>query len=219
MFDALSRKSIPELDALARSNDANADVILLIRDIANLSGGVDALEKIEATVNKLALSNAQRVITAINELRMVMEQIQQRFAEVEIGFDFCELRGYNYHTGILFSAFSADYGYALAKGGRYDDIGKGFGRNSGQLKTKARPATGFSADLKTLARLTGASQRNMDAVFAPMADDALLQDKVRALRAEGYCVVQALSAKDEPADFDCTQHLIMKNGSWQLAEL
>lgn len=219
VFDALSRKSIPELDGLAKNNDANAEVILLIRDIANLSGGADALEKIETTVNRLALSNAQKVIAAINELRMVMQQIQQRFADVEIGFDFCELRGYNYHTGILFSAFSADYGYALAKGGRYDGIGKGFGRNVSPHKSKARPATGFSADLKTLARLTATSRRHTETVFAPLADDKQLQDKVSGLRSEGYCVIQALNEKDQPADFDCTQRLVLENGNWQLAKI
>lgn len=218
VFDALSRKSIPELDALAQVNEVNADVILLIRDIANLSGGVDALEKIESTVNKLSLTNAKVVISAIDELRLVMKQIQQRFADVEISFDFCELRGYNYHTGILFSAFSANYGYALAKGGRYNDIGKGFGKIESKSKLQSRPATGFSADLKTLARLTKAANKPKPvSVFAPLSDDIDLLTKVRALRAEGYCVIQALNNHDSPEDYGCLQSLVYENKSWQLA--
>ena len=218
VFDALSRKSIPELDALAQANEANAHVILLIRDIANLSGGVDALDKIEATVNTLALVNASTVIAAINELRLVMGQIQQRFNDVEIGFDFCELRGYNYHTGILFSAFSASHGYALAKGGRYNDIGKGFGRMGQQQKSHSRPATGFSADLKTLARLTMSAKPDKPvSVFAPLSDDIALLSKVKVLRAEGYCVIQALNERDTPEDHACAQYLVFANDTWQLA--
>src|SRR5690606_26748437 len=53
IFDALSRKSIPELNALAKNASDDADIILLIRDIANLSGGIDALDKIEGAVTKL----------------------------------------------------------------------------------------------------------------------------------------------------------------------
>ena len=218
VFDALSRKSIPELDVLAQTNEANANVILLIRDIANLSGGVDALDKIEATVNKLALVNASTVISAINELRLVMGQIQQRFIDVEIGFDFCELRGYNYHTGILFSAFSASHGYALAKGGRYNDIGKGFGRMGQQKNSHSRPATGFSADLKTLARLTMPAKPDKPvSVFAPLSDDIALLTKVKALRSEGYCVIQALNEQDIPEDYTCAQYLVYANDTWQLA--
>jgi ATP phosphoribosyltransferase regulatory subunit len=214
VFDALSRKSIPELDALAKQNAANAEVICLIRDIANLSGGVDALDKIEATVNSLELKNGEGVVAAIDELRLVMAQIQQSFAEVEIGFDFCELRGYNYHTGILFSAFSAEYGYALAKGGRYNDIGSGFGRSLSQ-QSHSRPATGFSADLKTLVRLTRPSVHNTLRVFAPLSEDATLRVKVKELRLQGLCVIQALNSADEASDFGCNERLVLENGTWQ----
>ena len=216
IFDALSRKSIPELDALAESLPDNSKIILLIRDIANLSGGIDALDKIEETVANLKLTSANIVIEAINELRLITAQIQGRFESVEIGFDFCELRGYNYHTGVMFSAFCSGYGYALAKGGRYNDIGKSFG-SAGQVKRPAsRPATGFSADLKTLVRL--AKQENcktFNAIFAPMGDDPALLAKVKELRAD-HCVIQGLSDKDTPKALGCTQHLVNENQVWQL---
>lgn len=216
IFDALSRKSIPELNALAQTSADNADVILLIRDVANLSGGVDALEKIQKAVSDLALSSADTIISAINELRLIAEQIQARFADVEIGFDFCELRGYSYHTGILFSAFSADYGYALAKGGRYNDIGKSFSR-AGEISSQGtRPATGFSADLKTLVRLTQAKgQCNREAIFAPISNDAELLKKISELRAQ-HCVIQGLSEKDTPESLGCSQQLVLDNQVWQI---
>ncbi|MFT6904923.1 MAG: ATP phosphoribosyltransferase regulatory subunit, partial [Oleiphilaceae bacterium] len=216
IFDALSRKSIPELNALAEDASDNADIILLIRDIANLSGGIDALNKIEKTVASLALSSASIVIDAINELRLTTSQIQKRFEQVEIGFDFCELRGYNYHTGILFSAFSAGYGYALAKGGRYNNIGKSFERIS-QVKNQApRPATGFSADLKALVRLAKqVKSLDYDAIFAPVGDAPVLLSKIRELRLS-RCVIQGLSEKDTPELLACKQILVFENQIWQV---
>lgn len=216
IFDALSRKSIPELNALAEDASDNADIILLIRDIANLSGGIGALNKIEKTVASLALSSASIVIDAINELRLTTSQIQKRFEQVEIGFDFCELRGYNYHTGILFSAFSAGYGYALAKGGRYNNIGKSFERIS-QVKNQApRPATGFSADLKALVRLAKqVKSLDYDAIFAPVGDAPVLLSKIRELRLS-RCVIQGLSEKDTPELLACKQILVFENQIWQV---
>lgn len=216
IFDALSRKSIPELNELAAELPENADIILLIRDVANLSGGLDALEKIEKTVSELELSSANTIIQAINEMRFITEQIQKRFASVEIGFDFCELRGYSYHTGILFSAFSSHYGYALAKGGRYNDIGKSFSRIGKAQAQKGRPATGFSADLKTLLRLSNNSNEiTADAVFAPLNDSPELLAEIRELR-KSQCVIQGLSHQDTPESLACSKQLIFKDNSWQV---
>lgn len=215
IFDALSRKSIPELNVLAESASTDADIILLIRDIANLSGGIDALDKIESAVTKLNLSATNLVIEAINELRLIASQIQKRFDQVEIGFDFCELRGYNYHTGILFAAFSSCHGYALAKGGRYNDIGKGFGRS--QLRSqRSRPATGFSSDLKTLVRLTSQLRTlHNKVIFAPVGDEAALLSKINELRLK-HCVIQGLSENETPESLGCNQVLVLENQAWQV---
>tara|TARA_R110001592_G_scaffold191441_1_gene437668 strand:+ start:1209 stop:2423 length:1215 start_codon:yes stop_codon:yes gene_type:complete len=216
IFDALSRKSIPELNALADAASDNVDIILLIRDIANLSGGIDALDKIENTVASLELSSANVVIAAINELRLITSQIQKRFDLVEIGFDFCELRGYNYHTGILFSAFSAGYGYSLAKGGRYNNIGKSFERISQVENQASRPATGFSADLKALERLAKQVKIfDSEAIFAPESDDPVLLLKIKELRLS-RCVIQGLSEKDTPELLACKQVLVFENQIWQV---
>lgn len=216
IFDALSRKSIPELNDLAKNSASNAEIILLIRDVANLSGGIDALDKIEDAVKKLNLSSASLIIAAIHELRLVAAQINKRFKHVEIGFDFCELRGYSYHTGILFAAFSACYGYALAKGGRYNDIGKSFGRVE-QFKVQgSRPATGFSADLKTLVRLVSSlNDKPRDIIFARMSDDPALLKKINELRLE-YCVIQGLSDNETPESLGCNQVLVFEDQSWQV---
>jgi ATP phosphoribosyltransferase regulatory subunit len=214
VFDALSRKSVPELEALAQSDAENSDIILLIRDIANLSGGVDALDKISDSVERLNLSAAERIASAITELKAISAQIRVLFPEVEIGIDFCELRGYSYHTGILFSAFSLGYGYALAKGGRYDDIGKGFDRKQDD---RTRPATGFSADLKAILKVSNlASVSNQkESVFAPLSDCSELRTRIAELR-KTYRVVQALSDSDTAELLACQKHLVLVGDQWQV---
>jgi ATP phosphoribosyltransferase regulatory subunit len=59
--------------------------------------------------------------------------------------DLADLRGYHYQNGASFSVFTAGEPNAIGRGERYDGIGKAFGR--------ARPATGFTLDLRQLARL------------------------------------------------------------------
>jgi len=211
VFDALSRKSIPELESIASGSSDNKEIILLIRDIANLSGGAEALDKIRTQVDTLGLSSGSLIIDAIEELQRISQQIQLRFPSVEIGFDFCELRGYNYHTGILFSAFSFGHGYALAKGGRYDGIGKGFGRDA-----ESRSATGFSADLKALVRVSGVNSvsESDDRILAPSGCDEVLLSKIAELR-ESRIVIQATSESDfNDNTYACQQYLVLEDGLW-----
>jgi ATP phosphoribosyltransferase regulatory subunit len=206
VFDALNRKSIPELDALAETH--GSPIIEIIRDIAKLSGGIESLESIKTRIQSLTCDMAFQAISA---LQAFASSIQQRFPEVDLGYDFCELRGYNYHTGIMFSAYTPGFGYALAKGGRYDAIGKDFGAS--------RPATGFSADLKTLVRLDQyQSNVPMQRVFAPMSDDLSLLDKIKVLR-KTKRVVQALNAYDTSEDLGCTQSLVNDGGEWVLKDI
>jgi ATP phosphoribosyltransferase regulatory subunit len=66
---------------------------------------------------------------------------------IPASFDLAELRGYHYHSGVVFDAYCEGVSGAVARGGRYDEVGKAFGR--------ARPATGFSIDLRGLASAAG----------------------------------------------------------------
>ncbi len=205
LLDALSRKSIPELDQMVESAGTKANVIAVIRDIANLSGGVDALDHIRNSLAKLD-STPGSAIQAVDELKAISNSIQQRFPDVEIGFDFCELRGYNYHTGIMFAAYTPGYGYALAKGGRYDDIGKDFG--------EPRPATGFSADLKTLVRLVcNPQQSQRGGILAPADDSPELMQAISELR-KNERVIQKLNDDDGQSYSNCDRQLVLKAGKW-----
>lgn len=207
LFDALSRKSIPELDELASSVTQGNDVVRIIRDIAGLSGGTEALENIRNSVKQLGSDNVSAVMSAIDELESILAQIRKRFPEVEIGFDFCELRGYDYHTGVMFAAYTSGFGEALAKGGRYDEIGKDFGQS--------RPATGFSADLKNLVRFSRSSGRdNVEDVLAPAGDSLDLLNAIKELR-KTRRVIQRLSAEDQNRH-GCSMELVELNGQWQV---
>ena len=122
-------------------------------------------------------------------------------------FDLAELRGYQYHTGMMFAAYVPGYGHALAKGGRYDDTGRAFGR--------ARPATGFSMDLKQLASLALASP-SRGAIWSPAVQDESLNAAIVALREQGERVIQALPGqRTGPAEHECDRRLELINGRWQ----
>lgn len=110
----------------------------MLRALAELCGGRDALEQGRA---RLAAAPAD-VQVALNELIEIADSLAGRFPGLPLYFDLGELRGYHYHTGVVFAAFVPGVGQSIAQGGRYDDIGADFGR--------ARPATGFSTDLKSL---------------------------------------------------------------------
>jgi ATP phosphoribosyltransferase regulatory subunit len=104
--------------------------------------------------------------------------------ELPFSVDLSDLRGYHYHNGVVFAAYCPDYPAAIALGGRYDGAGKAFGR--------ARPATGFSMDLREVARLVPA-MKSQGAVLAPcVPQDKLLATHVAALREQGETVVELL---------------------------
>lgn len=103
-------------------------------------------------------------------------------------------------------------GQEIARGGRYDDIGKVFGR--------ARPATGFSTDLKQLLQLSTCEITTPQKVLAPVDDDDELQAKIEALRAQGYCVTKMLPGQvDDAVALGCKQRLGRIDGQWQLVSL
>lgn len=136
LFDVLLRKSNPDLAALKSSADVTSFEALLA-----LQGGVDLLN---TAAGDLPASTA--IEQALNELGDVVEHIQSKHPQVRVHLDLADVFGYRYHTGLKYSAFVDGRGRTIAKGGRYDRIGERFGR--------ARPATGFSADLKALVKLS-----------------------------------------------------------------
>ena len=125
---------------------------------------------------------------------------------VEIPFDLAELGGFNYESGLVFAAFTPGSPDAIARGGRYDEVGASFGR--------ARPATGFTMDLRQLATLAKAGPRR-SAILAPSSDDETLRDLIAKLRSQGDVVVVGLPGHDW-AELGCTRRIEMKEGKWRV---
>ena len=205
IFDAIRRKSIPELDELLSGAVGNASIAKMLLQLANASGGIEAIKGIRSIVAGASTD----VLNAVEQLESMCDQLQQRYPHVELGFDFCELRGYNYHTGLVFAAYYSGYGHAIAQGGRYDAIGKEFGSE--------RSATGFSADLKILATLVSPDgMGNKKGIYAPFSDDIALWDTIDRLR-KSEKVVQSLSAdggRDSAAKLGCDRELVKENTNW-----
>ena len=151
----------------------------------------------------LARSGAE-VMTAIDALDELADLVLESAPDAELRFDLAELAGYGYHNGPVFSAYHAQAGRALARGGRYDGIGSAFGR--------ARPATGFDVNLNELA---GSMEATEPAIWAPWMEnaDAGREAAIRQLRDAGEAVVMALAADDERPG-RCDRILINQGGDW-----
>lgn len=205
LFDALQRKAIDEVVSLTAG--LSPGLASMLQSLAELCGGRDVLELAQACL----VEAPEAVHGALDELLSIADALELRYPELPLYFDLGELRGYHYHTGVVFAAFLPGVGQSIAQGGRYDDIGADFGR--------ARPATGFSTDLKTLVTL---GQRPADAAFAgiwaPDVHDLYLWKEIQQLRRTGSKVVQALpgQVQADAAAAGCDRQLELKDGRWQV---
>lgn len=207
LFDALQRKAKPEIDAILDEANVAEPSRQMLLALADLNGDVAILDEAEKTLS----SAGEEVKQVLAELRRVAEAVSGD-ANVRLHVDLAELRGYHYHTGVVFAAFMPGQGQAIAKGGRYDEIGKVFGR--------ARPATGFSADLRSLLALLADDTGPNRGIFAPCADKEGLAGKVAELRASGKRVVEGLPGQSENAgDWGCDQQLLLQDGNWVVADV
>ena len=208
LFDALQRKAIDEVAALTAG--LPAEPAAMLRALAELCGGREVLAQARV---RLAAAPAE-VQAALGELEELAERLAGRYPQLPLYFDLGELRGYHYHTGAVFAAFVPGVGQAIAQGGRYDDIGADFGR--------ARPATGFSTDLKSLVTLgQGIQAEAVGGVWAPQGADAALWQAVLELRRSGRRVVQALPGQGlvDARAAGCDSELRLQEGGWQVSPL
>ncbi len=192
LFDILQRKAIPELHAFINTQVSDAAAAALLRALPEWKGDASVL----ASAAAAALPATVR--TAIDELQAIATCIRQRTPDVELYFDLSELRGYHYHTGAVFALYVPGVGEAIANGGRYDNFGAAFGR--------ARPASGFSADLKHLLALGDVSAPSAPAIHATLDGSAAQWQAIVALRASGQCVIAA--SAQETRDPACTHELV-----------
>jgi len=210
LFDVLQRKARPELQELMAGYSIDDELKTMFLKLPQLNGGQETLARAR-TVLKAANGEVKQ---ALADLEAIAEKLAVCFPSLPISFDLAELRGYHYHTGVVFAAFVPTVGREIARGGRYDNIGAIFGR--------ARAATGFSADLKVLSALGKASyqKQQQTLIFAPYGDDAALHEKIRDLRAEGHVVVQQLPGQTGTAlELKCISILEQDHQNWVVRPL
>jgi len=172
--------------------------------LTDLNGEVAILDKAESVLPKLPA-----IAEALADLRAVAANLSD--LNVQVGFDLSELRGYHYHSGIVFAAYAQGYSGPLALGGRYDEVGIAFGR--------ARAATGFSLDLRGV--VTALSPAHLPkAILAPQGTDKALLAEIEALRADGLIVIQALpNSINNASELNCDTQLVLRDDSWRIEPL
>jgi ATP phosphoribosyltransferase regulatory subunit len=200
LFAALQAKDVPALNELTADLAEPARAGLLA--LPDLYGGAEVL--MEAARRLPATAG---IGSALDTLRRLANDL----ADLPIGFDLADLRGYHYHNGVVFAAYCDGAPGAVALGGRYDKAGEAFGRG--------RPATGFSIDLRDLARLAPRTAAR-GAVLAPRPEDAALHAEVERLRVQGETVVRALPGHDGHwREAGCDRQLIRRGTEWIIESL
>lgn len=202
LYAALQSKDKASVALLANGLDAAVKQSLM--DLTDLNGDVSMLQKAEQRLPRLPA-----ISKALADLRTIATQLSD--LNVNVSFDLSELRGYHYHSGIVFAAYAKGYTGPIALGGRYDEVGLAFGR--------ARPATGFSLDLRgAVTALTPAKVEK--AILAPASEDKALQAIIETMRAEGHIVIQALpDSVSNILELNCDRQFIYSNQQWQVQPL
>jgi len=208
LFDALQRKARTEVEALLAASAIAPALRPMLLGLLDLSGGVDVLAEAQTRLG----GAPEPVHRALQDLQRVAELVRRQPNAPTLYVDLAELSGYHYYTGVVFSAFVPGHGRAIAKGGRYDGIGRAFGR--------ARAATGFGADLRQWLRLSAGPEIPLTGILAPAEDDAPLRAEIARLRAAGERVVARLPDDGaKAADYGCDRALVKKNGQWVVEKI
>lgn len=209
LFDALQRKAVTEIEEILATSPANEAQCRRLAALSILNGGRDVLD----TARQQLAGADDAVMAALDNLCEIAALLEKNANEVMLNFDLAELRGYKYQTGMVFAVFVPGCGQEIARGGRYDAIGEVFGR--------ARPATGFSMDLKILLDLSQRDFSSPDSViFAPADNDPALAVTVRKLRQQGECVVCGLPGQSGDARvMGCDRVLAKVQGNWVVKQV
>ena len=201
---ALAAKDAAALRELAEAFPA--DVRAALQALVGLYGGAEVIG-----VARQALPKHPLIHAALDDLQWLASHVSAAHPEVSVAFDLADIGGNGYYSGARFTAYMAGSTNAVARGGRYDEVGAVFGRN--------RPAVGFSLDLKELAVLAPAKPLHA-AIRAPWAEDGALRSKVRSLREQGATVVGVLPGHEhEGQEFACDRELVQVNGEWAVRPL
>lgn len=204
LLDAVERRARSEVEALLSAWSAAPAHRRWIVALLELNGDGDVIARARAIY-----AEVPEALAALDNLEAIALEVRRQAPETALHFDLAELGGYHYYTGAMFSAFVPGQGRAVAKGGRYDGIGRAFGRD--------RAATGFSADLRRLVKVGSEPSGGVTGILAPAQGDPALIAEIARLRAAGERVVRRLPGDEgAAADFDCDRRLVGKNGQWRV---
>lgn len=208
LFTALQRKAAPDMNVLL----AEWDLSERIKDDLSLMVELNGDDKVLEIARKQYSKN-KIISSCIENIQKVYDAFRaSNGSAVSVLFDLAELSGYGYYTGIVFSAFVPGHGRAIAKGGRYDGIGKAFGRN--------RPATGFGADLRELINLMPAESGKASVILAPLDTDKELKSTINDLRSKGERVAMQLpGGKYSSKEMGCDRELVKSNNKWVVKKI
>ena len=195
VYAALQAKDTAALCVCTQAFPESVQAALLA--LLDLYGGIEVLARARAV-----LPSNERIIQALDELAI----LARLDTDGVVQFDLADLTGYSYHTGVMFTAYCAGMPNAIARGGRYDRIGERFGR--------ARPATGFSLDLREITEVLPTIPAK-SAIAAPWGFDAALLRKIAELRAQGEVVIPLPEGDvHEEDEFVCDRALVLENNAW-----
>jgi len=200
LYGFLQSKDRPRLSLWAKSlPEATAKALVALTELNGPCAEV-------LSNAKKALPQTPEVKEALAQLAHLIESASDLSKGLELSIDLADLRGYQYHSGVMFAAYVDTLPQPIARGGRYDQVGKAFGR--------ARPATGFSLDLLTLASLSPNPQPK-NAILAPWDNDVQLKQAIDALRQAGEVVIQLNAGEPmQSAEYICDSELVKQGGQW-----
>jgi len=209
LFEALQRKAVTEIKLLLQTFGLPGQTAEMISALVDLNGDISVLDRA-----RIQLAEAgEGVLSAIDYVASLARAIADSLPNIPLHFDLAELRGYGFHNGAVFAAFVPELGQEIARGGRYDQVGQAFGR--------ARPATGFSTDLKTLLQIGDYGQtretKDIGCILAPsiLNGSLELETIIKALRSDGYRVIRELPGQVvNTSEQGCTYRLVQSGGQW-----
>ena len=208
LFEVLQRKAMAELGTLFNSCSVESDIRDMFSYLIEANGDCSVLEEARQKLEKAST----KVKQSLDELQDLVEHVKNRIPDAPLNFDLAELRGYHYHTGIMFAAYAPGRGSGIAFGGRYDAIGRSFGR--------ARPATGFSTDIKLLLDLSSINIAERKGIFAPYTGDVRQIQAINELRIQGEIVICELPGQTGSAyEMDCDRILELNDDTWDVKNL
>lgn len=199
-FSLLQAKALTEIAAWVKAHFGDGEIGQWLLALPRLAGARSVIDTSRATF----AGAPDEVFVALDELEAVADILLVRYPDAQLYFDLSELTGYHYLTGLGFAVFAEGQGAAIARGGRYDHIGEVFGRS--------RSATGFTADLVALHRLSQRGQEKECGIFVVSSDSPELWQKVQALRSAGERVVLGLAQQTEPLNYQNCDRILLQQG-------